>query len=325
MSAPEDSDADGVDGSDEVGASDGTAGSDGAPGGPRAADPYPDTDVAGRTAAPSASLAVLDDACERLRIERRILTDERCAFEQFADRLVATEGAVSTATIESHYRETVMAVPHYHVEYGDAFQESVAAELGGTVATDLQRRERVEPPTVDAIRRAARRCRTRRDRVVDRIDAERHAVRAARDEIDAMRDALTAIGDDGPADAPAGPTVRSRCRLRRLLARCDEFAHRRREQLGLDAGGSTDVDGDADSEQRSATRSEGAAGSGGSGGLDTDPGSDCVATEPTMGGLQPGQLQSLCYGDLDTERPVLAALAALRRSIECRRRRSVSE
>lgn len=323
MTSPEDSDAGGVDGSDEAGASDGPAGSDGAPDGARATDPYPDANGAGRVAAPSASVAVLEDACERLRVERRILTDERCAFEQFADRLVSADGAISTATIESRYRETVMAVPHYHAEYGDAFPESVAAEFGGTVAAVLQRRERVDPATVDALRRDAQRCRARRDRVVDRIDAERHAVRAARDEIDAMRDALAAIGGADSTDATDGPSVRSRCRLRLLLARCDELAHRRRERLGLDAVGPSGGAGATDPEQRSPTGSAGAAGSCGS--EAADAATDCVAGEPTGDGLQPGQLQSLCYGALDTERPVLSALAALRRAIERRRRRSGSE
>lgn len=66
-------------------------------------------------------------ARDRLRGERRILSDERTALRTVSDRLPDVDAPLSTATVESHYRETVMAVPHYQAEYGDTLPQSLAA------------------------------------------------------------------------------------------------------------------------------------------------------------------------------------------------------
>ncbi|GAB3688948.1 hypothetical protein GCM10028857_23750 [Salinarchaeum chitinilyticum] len=231
-----------------------------------------------------------------LRVERRILSDERAAFRSFGDRLLALDAPVRTATIESHYRETVMAVPHYRSEYGDTFAQSVAAEFGSTIAFDCTCDRRLEAPAVGAIRDATRRCWRARDELVDRIDAERHAVATAADALEKLWDSLESLDDS------AGEENGARLRLAVLRERCDALARRRRATLGGD-------------------------------GRDSDEGRTPAENQPADGEAGPppgceerivdGDLRSLCYRDLDADRPVLAAIDELRRAIERRRRTTI--
>lgn len=232
----------------------------------------------------------LEDASGQLRVERRRVSDERAAFRAFADRLLDADAPLRAATIEAHYRGIVMAVPHYRQEYGDSFERSVASEFGSTIAFDCRCERRLDEAAIDGIRAAARRSWRRRDELVDRIDAERHAVETAVEGLADLRDQLEALSADASESRPsaAGSTKAStasasavRLRLSALRERCDALARRRLATLRT----GSPVDGDEDH------------------------------------ALQPGALQSLCYHDLDTDRPVLAAIDELRCAIERRRRR----
>lgn len=237
----------------------------------------------------------LRPALERLRIERRILSDERSAFRRFCDRLLAIEDdSVSPETILAHYRGTVMTVPHYWTEYGDTATESIAAEFGGTLARDLEVRDRVGDPTVTALRRAGERSLQVRDDLVDCIDSERHAVATAAEELETIRRELLALDVDGSPVGDGG-TGATRLTLASIRERCDAIARRRREQLQPD-----DQHREADC---------------------TLPGTDDpVGDLEGQGELPPGRLQSLCYRELEADWPVLAGVEALREAIEGRRR-----
>lgn len=245
----------------------------------------------------------LRPALERLRIERRILSDEQSAFRSFCDRLFAIEGEAPTDEIVAHYRGTAMAVPHYWSEYGDTAEESLAAEIGTGLARDLELRERVDAATVTAIRRAGERSLRARDELVDRIDAERHAVATAAEELEAVRRELLAPDADGSASG-GGAT---RLTLASLRERCDAVGRRRREHLQPDdTEAATSGSEDAGTEWTAAAAIERNAG--------VETGRNGAAELP------PGRLQSLCYRELDVDWPVIAGVEALREAIEARRR-----
>lgn len=75
-------------------------------------------------------VGLLDDARERLRTERRILGDERAAFQAFADRLLDADGPIPTAAVESHYRWTVMPFPTTTLSTATATPRASAPRLG---------------------------------------------------------------------------------------------------------------------------------------------------------------------------------------------------
>lgn len=238
----------------------------------------------------------LDDARDCLRVERRILSDERAAFRSFSDRLLVLDAPVRTAAIESHYRETVIAVPHYRSEYGDTFAQSIAAEFGSTIALDCGRNRSIEEPTVDAIEDAAQRCWRARDELVDRIDAEAHAVATAAETLEGLWCSLESLDSVTVGEGAV------RLRLAVLREQCDALARRRRTDLSADATtGQDGDDGPCSAEVRPSV-----------GDADRGPGCDERITD--------GDLQSLCYRDLDADRPVLAAIGELRRAIDRRRR-----
>lgn len=251
-------------------------------------------------------------AQRRLRVERRILSDERAAFQAFGDRLLALDAPVRTATIESHYRDTVMAVPHYADEYGDTLPQSLAAELGSAVAFDCTCNRTLERSAVEAIREAAERCWRARDDLVDRIDAESHAVETAAEALADLRCSLDALDDAVAGDAAV------RLRLAVLRERCDALARRRRADLHPDESTANVGDG-------CGSGADGRPSAGGGGSADGSHAADRQSDgeHPPAADherLHAGDLQSLCYCDLDDDRPVLAAIDELRRAVDRRRR-----
>lgn len=191
---------------------------------PDAADGEVGPETAGDPGACAVPAAGLDAAYRRLRVERRILGDEQSAFRSFCDRLTGLGDGTRTEAIRGHYRATVVAVPHYWTEYGDDLEASLTAEFGPGLARDLERQAAVDAPTVVSVRRAAERCLEARATLVDRIDAERHAVETAGEALAELRTDLLALDD-------AGEHGDRRLRLAALRERCDEIARRRREQL----------------------------------------------------------------------------------------------
>nr|WP_101297993.1 hypothetical protein [Halegenticoccus soli] len=59
--------------------------------------------------------------------------------------------------VRTAYRETVMSAPHYEDEYGDTFEESVAAEFGAETAELLRTSDRFTDALRELLVRACRR------------------------------------------------------------------------------------------------------------------------------------------------------------------------
>lgn len=151
-------------------------------------------------------------ARECVRRERGRLADEVRAFETFVadvrDIPVAAHSRSRGGTllveaardsdgrpVRDAYESTVMSVPHYDEDYGDGVEESIAAELGSTVAAGL-RGSRFDEQCRRAVIAAARRARERRTALLDDIETEANSLDAAATAIDDIESDLEGH-DDG--------------------------------------------------------------------------------------------------------------------------------
>lgn len=164
------------------------------------------------------AFAYVNEARSCCREERRRVTDERDAFEEFADRVAGLSptdatgqqraeagghpptGAPTNAgsavgvksgrrvdsgrdpdleRVVSAYRETVTAVPHYEEEYDDTLAESLAEELGYDTAVATVTGKTLSPGLQSALVARSRQSRATRDELLDAIDEELAALDTA--------------------------------------------------------------------------------------------------------------------------------------------------
>jgi len=187
----------------------------------------------------------LDAARTALRTERRRIVDEREAFEAFRRRLtdidpadaptaggrrllVDAPAATGANAVRDAYRATVMSVPHYDEEYGEAYHDSVEIEFGPAVAAGLE--GGLDPATKRATLAAARGGYEDRDRLVAALDAEADSLADCRDVVVPVLEELhdlnaeTREGDYGALEAVRG-------RLVVLERRCDDAVADRQARL----------------------------------------------------------------------------------------------
>jgi hypothetical protein len=187
-----------------------------------------------------------------LRRERRRTVDEREAFDALraAVRDTPTEraqsvppespapsvlsGATNTGSngataVRRAYERTVMAVPHYEEEYGDALRESLEAEFGTEVAVGLTDLGRLTPGLKRAVLDAAGTARAERDRFVEALDAEADSLRGSETRLAVIRDELGTLADEPTPDFGARDAVRARLGV--LAGDCDAVADDRQATL----------------------------------------------------------------------------------------------
>ncbi|REA05451.1 hypothetical protein DEQ92_03990 [Haloferax sp. Atlit-6N] len=211
------------------------------------------------------SLDRLDDARSALRAERRRCVDEREAFRAFRREVAASRATASTPNqapaaatlvgqrggrgrtdaalsgLRRSYERTVMSVPHYDEEYGDSFEESLAAEFGPDVATAFRSASVLSPPLRRTVAAAAASSRDEREKFIEVVDEETESVASMRGDIEALlgrlddldRTPLSERGFDALltlyGDLPA-----LRERLSELVAaRQETISHHRRALSGL--------------------------------------------------------------------------------------------
>ncbi|EMA03470.1 hypothetical protein C439_05710 [Haloferax mediterranei ATCC 33500] len=158
------------------------------------------------------SLNRLDAARRNLREERRRCVDEREAFRAFqkdVSGLKATAPTPRTPPAIGHrqttdsaltrvrraYERTVMSVPHYDVEYGDSFEDSVSAEFGPDVATAFQSASVFSPALRHTVVSAAAAAVDERTEFVRVVDEESESIESMRDEIAAIVGRLSDLDD----------------------------------------------------------------------------------------------------------------------------------
>lgn len=192
-------------------------------------------------------------AAERvIRRERRRTVDEREAFDALraAVREVPTErdrpvspdspapsvlsgptdtGSNGATAVRRAYERTVMAVPHYEEEYGDALRESLEAEFGTGVAVGLTDLGRLTPGLKRAVLDAAGTARAERDRFVEALDAEADSLCGSGTRLAAIRDELGTLADEPTPDFGARDAVRARLGV--LADDCDAVADDRQATL----------------------------------------------------------------------------------------------
>jgi ABC-type transporter Mla subunit MlaD len=149
----------------------------------------------------------IDRALIRVEEEIDIVEAERDAFARFLARLEdasatafdatgPTTGGGSTALttgearqsaelrqIRQAYRETVMALPHYEREYGDTLRESLAEELGETLAGHLVDGQVLAPPVREALVAAVERARNDRGNFRRLLRRERESLETVASEL----------------------------------------------------------------------------------------------------------------------------------------------
>ena len=204
---------------------------------------------ADQTDRPNRPEAILREAREALRVERRRTVDEREAFETFRSRVRSIAAETSTrrpqttapsplrrdtdatgrglVAVRNAYRETVMAVPHYDEEYNDTYERSLAAEFGPELAAALTRestlRERcrssVLAKTDDAI--------ASREELLSVVESESESVSRAAADLVPVADELETFARTEFCDGRFGTLDAYRARLDVLAERCETVGTRR--------------------------------------------------------------------------------------------------
>jgi hypothetical protein len=279
--------------------------------------------------------ALLVRARRALDRERRRTADERDAFDDLHRRVreiepvttprsggsdAATGGAVSTGAatrtltgvagndpgtdrldvVREAYEETVMSVPHFEGEYGESYAETLAAEFSPDLAAALVTGDRFDPVCKRTLLDAVEEGRSRRERLLDALDAEAESLATYRERVASLRtdlDAVTvrgrpvvAFADPGTAavddDADAADLS--------VVAPFDALADVRSELLGLGERC------DAVAADRQATVHE-------------------QARRLSLP-VETADVQRYCYGSLPVAYPVLSAVTDLSGRVErCRR------
>jgi len=202
------------------------------------------------TAIDQADCQELFEAARRqLRTERRRTVDEREAFRAFESQLRKLDGQQTTAqpsvstqmavasgphgltAVQSAYKSTVMAVPHYEDDYDEPFEEHVTGEFGPEIATILTQATVLDPQSKQTLVGAARRAQNKREALVDALDAEKESFVPASRELFSVVDELQEYEQTTFAEASFGKLDAYRLRLTVLEETCEEIVDSRQEAL----------------------------------------------------------------------------------------------
>lgn len=196
----------------------------------------------------------IERARERVAEEIELVERERAAFERFVARLHEMDGERTTAgitggggptavtvrearpsegmrAVRTAYRETVMAVTHYDREYGDTLAESVAAELGETLAGHVVDGQVLTPTLQGALRAAGERARDDRREFLGHLREERDSLCAVATELNEIESRLVELAarvDEAPTSARLGEVDDA---LVALEERCTDLANSRQRTI----------------------------------------------------------------------------------------------
>lgn len=158
------------------------------------------------------------EAVSLVEEERERLEAERDAFDAFSRRIanlevaeatqpVTASGGMATVTstapddrldrVRSAYRETVMAVPHYDVDYGESLTENLSGEFGDGIAYAVSDGRQLTPQLKSALLDGSREASQSRTSFISKLEAEAEALSEAADEIEEI--------DRERADVAAAP------------------------------------------------------------------------------------------------------------------------
>lgn len=210
----------------------------------------------------------IDRALSRVEDEIDIVEAERDAFARFLARLEdasatafdatgPTTGGGSTALttgdarqsaelrqIRQAYRETVMALPHYEREYGDTLRESLAEELGETLAGHLVDGQVLAPPVREALVAGVERARDDRGQFLGLLRRERASLETVASELNDIEARLVELEARVSAASESGRLAAIDSTLAELERQCTDLATARQETIhGRTARQVSGVDG----------------------------------------------------------------------------------
>ncbi|MFC6826062.1 DUF7260 family protein [Halopelagius fulvigenes] len=162
----------------------------------------------------------VEEARESLGRERQRCVDEKAAFRSFrsavADvqpstaagsargplgvKTAGRETPPSLAAVRRAYERTVMNVPHYEEEYGDAYPESLAAEFGDEIAAGMTAGPGLSPELRGAVVSAAANAVREREEFLGILDEEFASLNAVEEGVERVVGELSSL-DDRPLSA----------------------------------------------------------------------------------------------------------------------------
>lgn len=205
------------------------------------------------------AFAYLQNAKEECHRERRRVTDERDAFEEFADRVSGFDPAPTespsmnlggpTASVRrvdgsggddvklrrvlTAYRDTVMSLPHYMEEYDETIPESLAAELGPDTAASLASNRTLSAGAQSALVTRSRRAAEARSSLADAIGAEIDRLTAIESDLNCVDRRRRRLLEhlDGVTGSRTDAAIDVWRQLDGLEDECDEIASERQRSL----------------------------------------------------------------------------------------------
>ncbi|WP_226042862.1 hypothetical protein [Natrinema sp. DC36] len=167
------------------------------------------------------------DAFDRFATEVKSITVSAGGTERVSPLLASTATANRSelGEVRTAYRNTVMEVDHFELEYGEGLRENMHLELTGNVAAAVVDGYQFSEPLKQAVIQQSILARSRRESLIQTIDIERDSLERNRDRIREIEDGL----ETEPAPSTLSITElfgRDRL-LRRRLARYEQLIRER--------------------------------------------------------------------------------------------------
>ncbi|WP_239641900.1 DUF7260 family protein [Haloterrigena salina] len=148
----------------------------------------------------------------------------------------ATATGSNLQDVRDAYRSTVMDVDHYESEYGEELYENMTLELTENVASAVADGYQFTQPLKQAVIQQSRLAKSRRESLLDAIDAERDALERNRDQLREIDETVAddSIGpeDDSPLSAYSLTELfEYERRLQRCLSRYEQLHRDRQHEI----------------------------------------------------------------------------------------------
>lgn len=199
-----------------------------------------------------ATIVHVREATSLVEEETERLEAERDAFDAFARRVanlevaeaaqpVTTSGGVATVAstapddrldrVRTAYRETVMDVPHYEADYGEALAENLSAEFGDEIAYAVEDGRQLTPQLKSALLDASREASRNRSSFISTLEAEADALADAASEMEELDGERASVAAAPVTERSYEELVADWKRLGRLGERCRQLTRSRQEQI----------------------------------------------------------------------------------------------
>ncbi|MCU4924465.1 hypothetical protein OB905_00500 [Halobacteria archaeon AArc-dxtr1] len=192
----------------------------------------------------------VSEALTAIDRERSYLVAERDAFATFTDEVqtlsmppqkrvhVAVSGSMSASSttnqlqnVRDQYRNTVMDVPKYEVNFGQSLRENMSAELGDEVAEAVLDGHQFNRTLQRVLVQQARAAAQRREEMIETFDRERSSITGAREALREVTDGIDEVTAPTLLEEPLSELVDHDRALRRERRRCENLLERRQREI----------------------------------------------------------------------------------------------